>query len=132
MTQRARAQPGEDMQVVERGLLGLTAAVCLQAGVMSAVSGDPLAVIAVPAIVVLVLLVRGSIVPAAYVGAAAWALLLPHAAGEALIVPLALSVCCLAVAIGPGRLMDWVGEDFGGRARPGDAAHGWFEDDLRA
>ena len=131
MAQRAQAQPSEDVQVVERGVLGLTAAVCLQAGVMSAVAGEPLAVVALPAIAVVVLLARGAIVPAAYVGAVAWTLLLPHAAGVALIVPLALSVGCLAIAIGPGRLMDWVGEDFGGRARPGDAARGWFEDDPR-
>ena len=132
MTQRARAQAGEDVQAAERAVLGLTAAVCLQAGVMSAVVGDPLAVIALPALVVVVLLVRGSIVQAAYVGAVAWTLLLPHAAGVALIVPLAMSVGCLAIAIGPGRLMDWVGEDFGGRAPPGDAPRGWIEDDPRA
>ena len=132
MAQRADAQPGEDVQVVERGLLGLTAPVCLQAGVMSAAAGDPLAVLAVPAIVMLVLLARRAFVPTAYVGSAAWTLLLPHAAGMAVVVPLGLSVGCLAIAIGPGRLLDWVGEDFGVRASPGDASRGWFEDELRS
>ena len=132
MTPRARAQSGEHVQAAERAVLGLTAAVCLQAGVLSAVAGDPLAVIAVPAVAVVVLLIRGSIVRAAYVAALAWTLFLPHAAGEALIVPLAMSVGCLAIAIGPGRLMDWVGEDFGGRPPPGDAPRGWIEDDPRA
>ena len=132
MAQRTHAQHGEDVQVVERLVLGLTAVVCLQTGAMSAMAGEPLAVIALPGLLVVALLARGSIVPAAYVGAAAWTLLLPHAAGMALIVPLALSVGCLAIAIGPERLIDWVGEDFGGRPRPGDAASGWFEDDPRA
>ena len=131
MAQRAHASPGEDVQVVERGLLGLTAAVCLQAGVMSALVGDPLAIIIVPAFVVLALLARGSIVPAAYVGGAAWTLLLPHAAGVAVIVPLGLAVGCLAIAIGPGRMLDWVREDWGGRESPDDASRGWFEEELR-
>ena len=132
MAQRTHAQPSEHVQVVERLVLGLTAVVCLQAGIMFAVAGELLAVIALPAIVVVVLLVRGAVVPAAYLAAAAWILLLPQAAGLALIVPLAMSVGCLAIAIGPARLMDWVGEDFGGRARPADAPRGWFEDDPRA
>ena len=99
---------------------------------MSAVAGEPLAVIALPGLLIVALLARGSTVPAAYIGAAAWTLLLPHAPGVALAVPLALSVGCLAIAIGPERLLDWVGEDFGGRARPGEASTGWFEDDPRA
>ena len=41
--------------------------------------------------------------------------------------PLLMIGACLAIALGPARLMAWVHEDFGGRDRHEDAT-GWIEE----
>jgi len=132
MVQRAHSRPSEEVEAAERAVLGLTAVVGLQAGLISAVVGEPLALIGVPAIALVVLLAGGSMPRAAYAGAVVWAMLLPHAMEEALIVPVAMAVACLAIAIGPDRLMAWVRDDFSGPTDRGDAAPGWIEEDPRA
>ena len=59
-----------------------------------------------------------------------WATLLPSAHGEALLAPLAMMVLCLAIAIGPDRLVSWVGRNVAVRHvvdEPQPA--GWIEED---
>jgi hypothetical protein len=61
-----------------------------------------------------------------------WATLLPSAQDEALLAPLAMMVLCLAIAIGPERLLSWVGRDAVGHGDADDrASTGWIEEDGR-
>ena len=123
-----RAIP-EEIEAAERAVLGLSAAVGAMAAATSATGGDPLALVGVPTFILVILLARGHHRAAAYAAVAVWLPFLTRAPVEALIVPLAMSFVCLAIAIGPERLLSWIRDDFGGHADdgpPGD--RGWIED----
>ncbi len=130
-----RTAYGEDAEAAVRALFGLTAGVGGFAAVFAFASGQ-LPLTAVPTLALAVCLVAGvSVVLAAYAAASVWLVLIPGAPGEAILVPLAMIGLCLAVAVGPDRLLSWIARD----AAPGsstDAAAGavevgWIEEEPR-
>jgi hypothetical protein len=56
-------------------------------------------------------------------------LLLPAASGEGLLVPLTMIVLCLAVAVGPDRLLSWMARDAAPGSAPRVEDRGWIEED---
>lgn len=119
----------EEVEAAERALLALTAAVGAMAAASSAVVGDPLALVGIPTLVLVALLARHQPRPAASAAVVVWLTLLTQAHGEALVVPLAMSLVCLAIVIGPERLLAWNRDDFGGRVDEGPpGAEGWIEE----
>jgi hypothetical protein len=120
----------EEVEAAERAILGLTAAVGVMAAATSAAVGDPLALVGIPTLALVALLARHHPRPAASMAVVVWLTFLTQAHGEALVVPMVMSVMCLAIAIGPARLLAWIRDDFGGRVDegpPGD--QGWIEED---
>ena len=108
-------------------MLGLTAAVGAMAALSAAAIGDPLAAIGLPTVLLIAFAARHSVAAAGYAAAVVWVAFIPRAPGLAMLVPIAMAVICLAIALGPARLMAWVREDFGGRDRHEDAT-GWIEE----
>ena len=118
----------EDAEAVVRALFGLTVGVGGFA-TAGAVSTGEVPLIALPTLAVLAcLLLRTSIAVAAFAAATTWAILLPTVSGEGLLVPVMMVVGCLAIAVGPERLLAWVARD----ATPTPAAPlpevGWIEE----
>ncbi len=115
---------------VVRLVLALSAAVGGMLTMIGLASGGLSVLFAVPTVAMLIAMSRGAVRMAARVGAALWIALLPAAAGEAIIAPMAMIGLCVAIAVGPGRMLDWIGRDVVGRPGTTDAA-GWIEDDVR-
>lgn len=125
-----RTPYGEDAEAAVRAVLGLTAGVGgLSAAV--AVATDQVPFTALPTLVVVACLLGGaSILVAAYAAASIWLVLAPTASGEALLVPVAMIVLCLAIALGPERLLSWLARDAAPTADRA-AGEGWIEEDPR-
>ena len=93
----------------------------------SALIGDALVVVGIPTLALAAAIARGATVPGAYAAASLWLAFLPRVQGEALLVPLAMAVICLAVAVGPERLEAW----FSGEREPDgfpQVDQGWIEE----
>jgi len=130
---RPRRAVSDEADAFVRVVLGLTLAVGGMAAALGAATGSPMVVVALPTAVLLAARLRGSDTVAGWSGVAVWITLLPPAHGEALLAPLAMIVLCLAVALGPARLMSWVGDELIGH-HGGDeprASSGWIEEDGR-
>ncbi|HEX7197053.1 MAG TPA: hypothetical protein VF364_09515 [Candidatus Limnocylindria bacterium] len=125
-----RSVYGEDAEAAIRALLGLTIAV---GGVLSimAVATDGLPVTAVPTLALLtILLARAPIEWAAWAALAVWLVLLPATPLEALVAPVSMVAICLAVALGPERMLAWLARD--ATASPASEAgpqDGWIEEE---
>ncbi|MGH2418018.1 MAG: hypothetical protein ACRDFY_06765 [Candidatus Limnocylindria bacterium] len=129
---RSRTPVSEEAVAAARVVLGLTIGVGLMAAAMGAATEGPIVVIALPTLVLLAAVARGMVPLAGWAGVAVWAVLLPPAHDEALLAPLAMIVLCLAIAIGPERMLSWIGRDAVGQ-RDADARgpQGWIEEDGR-
>jgi hypothetical protein len=129
---RSRSPVSEEAAAAVRVVLGLTVAVGFLAAAMGLAAEGPVMVIGLPTLVLLFAIVRGIVPMAAWAGVAVWATLLPSAQDEALLAPIAMIVLCLAIAIGPDRMLAWIGRDLVGRA-DADARQtgGWIEEDGR-
>lgn len=129
---RSRSPVSDEAAAGARVVLGLTIGVGAMAAAMGAATDGLIMVIAAPTIVLLVALVRGNVALAGWAGMAVWATLLPSAHDEALLAPLAMIVLCLAIAIGPERLLSWIGRDAVGLRDADDRlSNGWIEEDGR-
>lgn len=112
-----------------RVVLGMTLAVGGMAAAIGAAADTTLAILALPTAVALAAVALGAVRVAASAAVAIWLLLLPHASGEALLAPLVMATLCLAIAVGPDRLLGWLGRDaVGAPSRP---SAGWIEEDGR-
>ena len=124
-----RAGGSEEADAVHGVVMAITAA----SGVMIAlfdVANGRLPLTAAPTAVLLVALARRSAPLAAWAGVATWAVIAPLGDGVALLAPAIMAVACLAFAVGPGRLLDWVHEEWVGREEDDPTlAAGWIEDD---
>jgi len=113
-------------------VLGLTVGVGAMAAAVGAATEQPIMVIAAPTLVLLLTIIRGNVPLAGWAGVAVWATLLPSAHDEALLAPLAMIVLCLAIAIGPERMLSWIGRDAVGHHDADDREpKGWIEEDGR-
>ena len=124
-----RTAYGEDAQAVVRALLGLTAGAGAFAAAAAASTGQ-LPLIGLPTLALLgFLLARAPIAWPASAAVGVWVLLLPTASGEGILVPLAMIVACLALALGPDRLLSWVAVDAAPGSVPRVDDRGWIEED---
>jgi hypothetical protein len=131
MSVRAHASAPEEIVAAERAILALSVGVGGMATLISLAVGDPLAFVGIPSLVAFVLLARGAIGAAAWAAVVGWLIFATRAPNEAILVPLAMSVICLAIAIGPERFGGWLRDDVGGShgIEPGEE-RGWIEERL--
>ena len=124
---QTRAVPGEETTAAVRAVLALSLGVGALAASGSALIGDPLVLVGIPTLTLVLAIARGAITPAAYAAASLWLIFLLRVQGEALLVPLAMAVICLAIAVGPDRLEAWFSDT---RAAPSPRAadEGWIEE----
>ena len=126
---RRRTAYSEDAEAVVRALLGLTAGAGAFAAAGAAATGQ-LPLIGLPTVALLGLLLAGaSMSLAGYAAGSVWVLLLPAASGEGLLVPLTMIVLCLAIAVGPDRLLSWMAHDAAPGSAPRVEDRGWIEED---
>lgn len=124
-----RTAYGEDAAAVVRALFGLTAGVGAFAAAGAASTGQ-LPLIVVPTLALLCSLVlRTPIVLAASAAASVWLILLPMVSGEGLLVPAMMLALCLAIAVGPDRLLSWLASDAAPALDPPAPGGGWIEED---
>ena len=123
-----RTAYSEDAEAVVRALFGLTAGVGVFA-IAGAVSAGQAPLIAIPTLALLgCLLLGASIAPAASAAAGTWLILLPSVSGEGLLVPVTMIVVCIAIAVGPDRLLAWVARDATPTPVAPVADVGWIEE----
>jgi len=127
MTADPRSAHGEEAEGVMRAIFGLTAGVGLMAAVIAAAADQP-PLIAVPTLVLIGCLCVSALGARAYAAAGVWLVLAPAAPGEAMLVPLAMILLCVAIAVGPDRLLAWVARDAAPEGGDGSAHEGWIED----
>lgn len=128
-TTRGRAQRSEEADALNRVVMAITAASGAMIATFAVAQGDvPLT--AAPTLVLLIALLRRTPAVAAWSALVLWALVLPMAHGIGILAPAAMAVVCLAFAIGPERLLDWVRDEWIGREDDA-VTHpaGWIEDD---
>ena len=128
---RSQRPASEEAVAAARLVLALSFGVGGMAAAIGASTGQPIVVVALPTIVLVIALVRRAVTVAGWAGAATWLCLLPPAHGEAMLAPLAMIVLCVAIAIGPDRLVSLVVDDVVGhhgdvQPRP---VQGWIEED---
>ena len=127
---RSRTPVSEEAEAVARVVLGLTVVVGAMAALIGWGSEEPIALVALPALVLAIAIVFGKVPLAGWAGVAVWATLLPAVHGEAILAPIAMIVPCLAIAIGPDRLGSWVSRNVAGRREAEDRQpEGWIEED---
>ena len=124
---QTRAVPGEETTAATRALLALTLGVGAVAAGGSALIGDPLVLVSIPTLALAAAIGRGAITRAAYAAACLWLMFVMRVQGEALLVPIAMAVICLAVALGPDRLEAWFSDTREPRS-PRAAGEGWIEE----
>lgn len=126
MVRRGRTASDEGAAVV-RVVMAVTAASGAMLGLLQVVDETPPVVVA-PALLLLVALARGNMPVAAWAAGAVWAVMLPLAAGIAILAPILMVVICVAIAIGPDRAIAWIRDDWSGRDAASVATTGWIEE----
>jgi hypothetical protein len=125
---RSRASGSEEGDALYGAVMAVTAAT----GGMLALfdgAGHELPLTAAPAIVMLVAVAGRKVTAGAWAAVAVWVLVLPLAPGLAILAPVSMILVCAAFAIGPGRLIDWVRDDWIGGDQGSALDAGWIEDD---
>jgi len=130
---RRTSPMGEPERAASSVVLAVTAGVGVMIVLLFAAQGmvNP---VAVPTAALLVSIGRHAVVASAWFSLVAWAMLLPLALGMAIVAPLMMIVICLALAIGPERVLAWLGAHAGLSSPRADADPGmvgWIEDDPR-
>lgn len=125
----ARTHRSEEADAVFGVVMAVTAASGAMIAMFDVVNGR-LPLTAAPTLVLLAALARRRVPVAAWAGVVTWAVIAPLGDGIAVLAPATMAVACLAFAVGPDRLLDWVRDEWVGRddddATP---AVGWIEDD---
>src|SRR5688572_30854258 len=98
---QTRAVPGEESTAATRAVLAMSLGVGAVAAGGSALIGDPLVLVSIPTLALAVAMARGAVTAAAYAAASLWLMFLLRVQGEALLVPIAMAVVCMAIALGP-------------------------------
>ena len=125
---RSRPRRSEESDAVYGVVMAVTAASGGMIAVFDAVEGT-LPLTAVPTIVLLAALAQRSTVVSAWSGVVVWVLVLGMASGLAILAPILMASLCLAFAVGPDRLLDWVRDEWIGREGDDSAEVGWIEED---
>ena len=129
----AATRIGQDGGEERAALFGVLVAVSAATGgmwtVIEAVHGVvPLAV--VPTVVLVATLAARARRASAWSAATVWLTILPMADGIAILAPLLMIGLCVAMAVGPDRVLDWIRDEWSGREPTTDGvATAWIEDD---
>ena len=127
---RTRARASEEVVAVARVVVAATIGVGAMAAAIGLSTGAPIALIGIPTLILCVAVRFEWVTVIGWASAATWAFLLPHAREEALMAPLAMLVLSLGIAVGPDRLLTWIGRDVAAtRALRRGADDGWIEED---
>jgi hypothetical protein len=125
-----RARASEEVVAVARVVVAATIGVGAMAAAIGLSTGEPIALIGIPTLILGIAVRRGWIALVGWSSAAIWAFLVPHAREEALVAPIAMLVVSLGIAIGPDRLLAWLGRDVAGaRELERGSDEGWIEED---
>jgi hypothetical protein len=122
------ARRSEESDAVYGVVMAVTATSGAMIAVFDVVEGT-LPLIAAPTIVLLAALAQRSTVVSAWAGVAVWVLVLGKASGLAVLAPILMAGLCLAFAVGPDRLLDWIRDEWIGREEDPRAEVGWIEED---
>ena len=128
LSHRQRHAGSEEAVAATRLVLGLTAAVGGMAGGIGLMSSQPMGWLTIPAAIVVVGLAARFIPLAAWAGVVLWAGILPEAHAEAMLGPLLMILACVAIAVGPSRLLALVRKDVGGPAAGEPPGEAWIEE----
>ncbi len=121
-------QRSEEVDALYGVVVALTAASGGMIAVFDAVDGR-LSLIVLPTVAVVAGLARHSVPLTAWSGVALWLMVLPMAPGMAILAPALMVIGCLAFAVGPDRLLDWVHDEWVGRMGDEPVEVGWIEED---
>lgn len=124
----ARRQRSEEADALFGAVMALTAASGGMIAAFEALDGN-LPVLLLPTIGLLAGLARREPTLSAWSAVLIWAMVLPMAPGVAILAPALMGVACLAFAIGPDRLLDWVHDEWIGRMGGEAAEVGWIEEE---
>ena len=125
---RPRPRRSEESDAVYGVVMAVTAASGGMIAVFDAVEGT-LPLTAAPTIVLLAALAQRSTVVSAWSGVVVWVLVLGMASGLAILAPILMASLCLAFAVGPDRLLDWVRDEWIGHEENDSDEVGWIEED---
>jgi hypothetical protein len=123
-----RSASSEEGIAATRLILGLSIAVGGMAGGIGLVSGQGMGWLTIPSVAIVAALFLRATPHAGWAATVVWAGLLPEAHAEAMLGPLFMIVACVAIALGPARLLALLRRDVEGRPadRPPDGA--WIEE----
>ena len=125
----ARTHHSEEADAVYGVVMAVTAASGAMIAMFDLVNGR-LPMTAAPTVVLLAALARRSVPLAAWAGVVTWAVTAPLGDGIAILAPATMAVACMAFAVGPDRMLDWVRDEWIGRDDDdATAAVGWIDDD---
>ena len=125
---RVRPQRSEEADALYGVVMAVTAATGGMIAAFAAIGGEaPL--ILLPTIALVAFLARDASSEAAWSGLLVWTVVLPMAPGIAILAPALMGLVCLAFAIGPERLMDWLRDEWIGRMGDEPVEVGWIEED---
>jgi hypothetical protein len=124
----ARPRRSEEADALYGVVMALTAACGGMIAAFQALDGD-VPIILLPTLGLLAGLLRCAPPLSAWSGVATWATVLPLAPGLAFLAPTLMGIVCLAFAIGPDRLIDWVHDEWIGRMGDEPVEVGWIEDE---
>jgi hypothetical protein len=129
VTSRRRPTASEEGAAITSVVMAVSAAGGGMLALIQGVNGAP-AFAALPTLILLgALLLRAPSV-AAWSALGVWLVIMPLADGVAILAPLMMIVLCLALAIGPERLLDWIRDEWSGHASGTDEPpSAWIEDD---
>ncbi len=110
----ARTARSEEADAVYGVVMAVTAASGAMIAMFDVVNGR-LPMTAAPTLILLAALAFRAVPLAAWAGVVTWAVIAPLGDGIAVFAPATMAVACLAFAIGPDRLLDWVHDEWIGR-----------------
>jgi hypothetical protein len=123
MRRPARSEEGE---AAERVIVFVSVVVGAMLTLFESVAAFPM-LVALATLGLAVALVLRATGFAPWAALALWATILIRTEGWALVPPLMMMVLCLALAMGPDRLLDWMRDEWNGRD-VSDPRSGWIED----
>ncbi len=126
MARLRRPARSEEGEAAERVVVFVSVVVGAMLTLFESVTAFPL-LVALATLGLAVALVLRATGLAPWAALALWATILIRTEDWALVPPLMMIVLCLALAMGPDRLLDWVRDEWSGRD-VNDPRSGWIED----
>ncbi len=124
-----RRQRSEEADALHGVVMAVTGASGGMIAAFEALGGN-LPIILLPTMGLLTGLARREAALTAWSAVLIWAMVLSMAPGSAILAPALMGVTCLAFAVGPDRLVDWVHDEWVGRMGEEPVDVGWIQEDA--